>query len=88
MVIYAIRKEEMDKDYLQKLNYQDHLWMEKEIKSVANLTVKDIEDFLALAAKASIDPKVVVYPLEEANTALLDLKERQIKGAKVLKIHR
>lgn len=88
LVINAIRKEEMDKDYLQKLNYQDHLWMEKEIKSVSNLTVKDIEDFLALAAKASIDPKVVVYPLEEANTALLDLKERHIKGAKVLKIHR
>ncbi|RTE53335.1 alcohol dehydrogenase [Arenibacter aquaticus] len=88
LVINAIRKEEMDKNYLQKLNYQDHLWMEKEIKSVANLTAKDIEDFLVLAAKASIEPKVAVYPLEEANTALLDLKERHIKGAKVLKIHR
>lgn len=87
LVINAIRKEDMDKNYLQKLNYQEHLWMEKEIKSVANLTAKDVEDFLVLATKASIEPKVAVYPLEEANTVLLELKERHIKGAKVLKIH-
>jgi propanol-preferring alcohol dehydrogenase len=61
--------------------------MEKEIKSVANLTAKDVEDFLILAAKAAIRPKVQLYSLEEANTALLQLKERHIRGAKVLKIH-
>jgi propanol-preferring alcohol dehydrogenase len=87
LVINAIRKEEKDKAYLQNLNYQDHLWMEKEIKSVANLTAKDVEDFLILAAKAAIRPKVQLYSLEEANTALLQLKERHIRGAKVLKIH-
>ncbi|ASO06345.1 zinc-dependent alcohol dehydrogenase family protein [Arenibacter algicola] len=87
LVINAIRKEGTDKGYLQNLNYQDHLWMEKEIKSVANLTAKDVEDFLILAANASIRPEVQIFSLEEANKALFELKERHVKGAKVLKIN-
>ena len=87
LVINAIRKEGTDKGYLQNLNYQDHLWMEKEIKSVANLTAKDVEDFLILAAHASIRPEVQIFSLEEANKALFELKERHVKGAKVLKIN-
>ncbi|UCD61410.1 MAG: zinc-dependent alcohol dehydrogenase family protein [Flavobacteriaceae bacterium] len=86
LVINAIRKEEVDKDYLQRLSYPDHLWLEKEIKSVANITGKDVTDFLELAAKASIKPETRLFPLEEANRALLELKEKHIKGAKVLKI--
>ncbi|WP_297690904.1 zinc-dependent alcohol dehydrogenase family protein [uncultured Eudoraea sp.] len=86
LVINAIRKEEADKDYLQNLSYPDHLWLEKEIKSVANVTGKDVSDFLELAAEASIKPETVIYELEEANKALLELKEKHIKGAKVLKI--
>lgn len=86
LVINAIRKEEADKDYLQNLSYPDHLWLEKEIKTVANVTGKDVSDFLELAAKASIKPETLIYPLEEANKALLELKEKHIKGAKVLKI--
>ena len=86
LVINAIRKEEADKDYLLSLSYRDHLWLEKEIKSVANVTGKDVSDFLELAAKASIKPETQLYPLEEANKALLELKDRHIKGAKVLKI--
>lgn len=86
LVINAIRKEEADKNYLQTLSYPEHVWMEKEVKSVANVTAKDVTDFLQLAAKASIRPKVKTYPLEEANTALLELKEQKIKGAKVLVI--
>lgn len=86
LVINAIRKEESDKDYLQNLSYADHLWLEKEIKTVANVTGKDVSDFLQLAAKASIKPETLLYPLEEANKALLELKEKHIKGAKVLKI--
>lgn len=86
LVINAIRKEEADKDYLQSLSYRDHLWHEKEIKSVANVTAKDVSDFLELAAKASIKPETRLYSLEEANKALLELKDRHIKGAKVLKI--
>jgi propanol-preferring alcohol dehydrogenase len=60
--------------------------MEKEIKSVANITRKDVQEFLRLAADIQIKPEIQEYPLEEANTALLELKERKIRGAKVLKI--
>jgi propanol-preferring alcohol dehydrogenase len=84
LVVNAIRKEEADKSELLKLDYPRHLWLEKEIKSVANVTRKDVEEFLALAATIPICPEVQEYKLEEANTALLELKERKIRGAKVL----
>lgn len=84
LVINAIRKEDMDKDELLKLSYHEHLWMEKEIKSVANITRNDIEEFLPLAARIPIKPSVQTYPLVEANQALLDLKRGAIEGAKVL----
>ncbi|TES93371.1 MAG: alcohol dehydrogenase [Desulfobacteraceae bacterium] len=86
LVINAIRKEERDKDYLLKLDYPEHLWLEKEIKSVANVDRKDVKGFIELAAEIPIMPEVQEYPLEEANTALLELKDRKIRGAKVLKI--
>ncbi len=86
LVINAIRKEEVDKDSLLKLDYAEHLWLEKEIKSVANVTRRDIAEFLDLAARIPIKPEVQVYPLEEANQALRELKERKIRGAKVLRI--
>ena len=86
LVINAIRKEDHDKEYLKNLSYQNDLWMEKELKSVANVTGKDVSEFLKLAAKAKIRPNYQVYPLEEANKALLELKEQHIRGAKVLQI--
>ena len=86
LVVNAIRKENVDQDYLLKLDYPVHLWMEKEIKSVANVTRADVSEFLRLAAEIPIRPEVEVYPLEEANRALLDIKERRIRGAKVLKV--
>ncbi len=86
LVINAIRKEERDKDYLLKLSYPEHIWLEKEIKSVANVDRKDVQGFIELAAEIPIMPEVQEYPLEEANTALLELKDRKIRGAKVLKI--
>ena len=86
LVINAIRKEDVDKDYLLKIDYPTHLWMEKEIKSVANVTRKDIEEFLELASQIPIKPEIQEFPLEDANIALLELKERKIRGAKVLKI--
>jgi len=86
LVINAIRKEERDKDYLLKLNYPEHLWLEKEIKSVANVDRKDVKEFIELAAEIPIMPEVQEYALNEANTALMELKERKIRGAKVLKI--
>jgi propanol-preferring alcohol dehydrogenase len=86
LVINAIRKEETDKSVLLELDYPQHLWMEKEIKSVANVTRRDIRECLALAASIPIKPEHCEYGLEEANQALLELKERKIRGAKVLKI--
>ena len=84
LVINAIRKENIDKDYLQKLNYSDHLWMEKEIKSVANVERSDVKEFLKIASEIAVKPEIQEYSLEEANKALIEIKQRKIKGAKVL----
>jgi alcohol dehydrogenase, propanol-preferring len=86
LVINAIRKEDTDKECLLEINYPRHLWMEKEIKSVANVSRRDIREFLVLADEMKIKPEVQEYALEEANVALLELKERQIRGAKVLNV--
>ena len=86
LVVNAIRKENSDQDYLLKLDYPRHLWREKETKSVANVTRADVAEFLKLAAEIPIKPEVEVYPFEEANRALLEIKERRIRGAKVLRI--
>ncbi len=86
LVINAIRKEDADKGNLQNLDYPEHLWMEKEIKSVANVTRADVAEFLELAAAIPIRPKVETYSLKEANKALLEIKNRRIRGAKVLRV--
>lgn len=86
LVINAIRKEESDKAQLLQLDYPTHLWWEKEIKSVANVARQDVREFLDLAAEIPIRPDVQEFALEEANDALLELKMRKIRGAKVLKI--
>ena len=86
LVINAIRKEEVDKTYLLKLDYPGHLWLEKEIKSVANVARRDVREFLELAAEIPIKPDIQEFRLEDANRALIELKERKIRGAKVLRI--
>jgi len=86
LVINAIRKEDIDKEQLLKIDYPTHLWHEKEIKSVANVARRDVSEFLALAAAIPISPKVQVFRLEDANKALLELKTSKIRGAKVLTI--
>ncbi|MDI6809431.1 MAG: zinc-dependent alcohol dehydrogenase family protein [Candidatus Eisenbacteria bacterium] len=86
LVINAIRKEASDKDYLLQLDYPADLWLEKEIKSVANVTRKDVREFLALASEIPLRPEVEVFALDEANEALADLKMKKIRGAKVLRI--
>jgi len=86
LVINAIRKEEADKETLLSLDYASQLWMEKEIKSVANVTRADVREFLALAAEANIRPEYQEYDLKNANQALLELKQGKIRGAKVLRI--
>jgi propanol-preferring alcohol dehydrogenase len=85
LVINAIRKEDIDRDRLLHLDYAAHLWLEKEIKSVANVTRADVGDFLELAAAIPLLPEVREYPLAEANIALAELRQRKIRGAKVLR---
>ena len=85
-MINAIRKENVDQDYLMNLDYPLHLWMEKEIKSVANVTRSDVSEFLDLAAKIPLKPDTQSYDLQSANQALVELKTRKIRGAKVLVI--
>jgi propanol-preferring alcohol dehydrogenase len=86
LVINAIRKEERDKESLLKLDYPAHLWLEKEIKSVANITRTDAEEFLPLAAEIPISPEFQEFNLDQANKALILLKQGKIQGAGVLKI--
>ena len=87
LVINAIRKEEVDKETLLKLDYPSQLWMEKEIKSVANVTRADVREFLQLAAEANIKPEFQEYELKDVNAALLEMKQGKIRGAKVLCIN-
>jgi propanol-preferring alcohol dehydrogenase len=87
LVINAIRKEESDKEVLLKLDYPSQLWMEKEIKSVANVTRADVREFLQLASEANIRPEIQEYDLKDANQALLEMKQGRIRGAKVLRIN-
>jgi alcohol dehydrogenase, propanol-preferring len=84
LVVNAIRKEDADKASLLHLDYPHDLWLEKEIKSVANVTRQDIQNFLELTAQMQLQPRVLEYPLAAANQALADLKFRQLPGAKVL----
>ncbi|MFQ5530263.1 MAG: alcohol dehydrogenase catalytic domain-containing protein [Gemmatimonadota bacterium] len=86
LVINAIRKEADDKGSLLDLRYEKHLWMEREIKSVANVTGRDIAEFLPLAASIPIEVTVTTYPLEDANRALRELWRGGSPGARVLVI--
>ena len=82
VVINAIRKTTP----IPELDYTAHLWYEKEVKSVANVTRRDAQEFLPLAAEIPIVPETQEFKLEEANEALILLKEGNIRGAGVLKI--
>jgi len=82
VVINAIRKTTP----IPELDYTEHLWHEKEVKSVANVTRRDAQEFLPLAAEIPIMPETQEFRLEEANEALVLLKEGKIRGAGVLRI--
>jgi len=86
LVINAIRKEDHDKDILLSLDYAEDLWMEREIKSVANVSRRDVAEFLELAAEIPIRPEIQEFPLEAANAALQELRNSRIRGAKVLRV--
>ena len=82
VVINAIRKTTP----IPELDYTEHVWYEKELKSVPNVTRRDVQEFLPLAAEIPIIPETQEFKLEEANEALILLKEGRMHGAGVLKI--
>ncbi|HYW94501.1 MAG TPA: zinc-dependent alcohol dehydrogenase family protein, partial [Bacteroidales bacterium] len=86
LVINAIRKLDVDKEYLMNLNYHEYLWMEKEIKSVANVARQDVKECLDLSAEVPIIPEIREFTLKDANKALVEMKHSKIRGAKVLVI--
>jgi alcohol dehydrogenase, propanol-preferring len=86
LVLNLIRKEDRDKEYLLRLDYPKHLWLEKEIKTVANVTKKDAGEFLELAARMKLRPQIKTYKLEDANLALAELKAGLSTGSKILRI--
>ncbi len=86
LVINAIRKDDRDRGCLASLDYPRDLWLEKTLRSVANVTRADVRDCLALATELGLHPTVEEYPLVAANRALLELKDRKIRGAKVLRL--
>lgn len=68
------------------LDYSKHLWMEKEVKTVANVTRSDVKELLDVAARVPVKPSVKLYKLEDANEALRDLKAARVKGSPVLAV--
>jgi propanol-preferring alcohol dehydrogenase len=82
LLVAVIRK----RNLIPPLDYAQLLWDEKEIKSVANITRKDAQEFLPLAAEIPIIPEVQEFKLEEANKVLLLLKQGKIQGAGVLRM--
>jgi len=87
LVINAIRKSDADRSELLRLRYERDLWMEREIKSVANVTRRDVREILDVAADLSLRPTVETLPLEEAPAALTRMRAgRSVRGATVLTI--
>jgi propanol-preferring alcohol dehydrogenase len=67
-----------------EMTYEEHLFHEKQLRSVEANTREDGRELLAEAAEIPLRPEVTTYPLAEANRALLDLKESEIDGTGVL----
>ena len=71
-------------DRIPEFDYDSLLWGERQIRSVANVTRADARDFLQLASEIGLRPKITVFRLDQANEALLALKNDAIDGAAVL----
>jgi propanol-preferring alcohol dehydrogenase len=71
-------------DQMPAFNYDKLLWGERQIRSVANMTREDAREFLATAHSLKIRPQVTVFPLDEANRALLTVKEETGHGSVVI----
>jgi propanol-preferring alcohol dehydrogenase len=71
-------------DHMPEFDYDKLLWGERQIRSVANMTRADARDFLELAARIQIQPRITAFSLDQANDALLAVKNDAIDGAAVL----
>jgi propanol-preferring alcohol dehydrogenase len=71
-------------DRIPQFDYDSLLWGERQLRSVTNMTRTDARDFLALAAQIGMQPRVTVFPLDQANEALLAVKNDAIDGAAVI----
>jgi propanol-preferring alcohol dehydrogenase len=71
-------------DRIPQFDYDRLLWGEWQLRSVTNMTRADARDFLALAAKIRMTPKITVFPLEQANEALIAVKNDAVDGAAVI----
>lgn len=86
LVVNAISKLDVDQQVLLDLNFKQHLWQEKSLKSVANVTREDVRACLQHIALSDWRPTIEIYPFEQANQALIDLKFNPVVAAKVLKL--
>ena len=71
-------------DQMPAFDYDKLLWGERQIRSVANMTRQDARDFLAIAQELKIHPQAVAFPLQDANKALLAVKEETERGSWLL----
>jgi propanol-preferring alcohol dehydrogenase len=71
-------------DHMPSFDYDTMLWGERQIRSVANMTRQDAHDFLKIAHDLHIRPQVTVFPLEDANEALLAVKKETEQGSTVI----
>jgi propanol-preferring alcohol dehydrogenase len=71
-------------DRMPQFDYDTLLWGERQIRSVANMTRADALDFLALAGQIGLHPKITVFPLDQANEALMAVKRDAVDGAAVI----
>jgi propanol-preferring alcohol dehydrogenase len=71
-------------DQMPAFDYDKLLWGERQLRSVANMTRQDARDFLAIAQEIKIHPQVAVFSLQDANKALLAVKEETERGSAVI----
>jgi propanol-preferring alcohol dehydrogenase len=71
-------------DQMPSFDYDKLLWGERQIRSVANMTRLDARDFLRIARDLNIRPRVAAFPLEDANRALLAVKDETANGPAVI----
>jgi propanol-preferring alcohol dehydrogenase len=71
-------------DRIPEFDYDRLLWGERQLRSVTNMTRDDARDFLRIASEISLHPKVKAFRLDQANEALLAVKNDSIDGAAVI----